>query len=292
MNLTSQNKEEKISEKSHSPSQITFKTINVEGLNAIIKHWEGNIYKKEVLIKMKEERKIDENLKKGIEMICWLADNKNNVIVLTETKLTDPKKSITFKNTINKYTNKAFWIFCNNSKDENANKGVITMIPKKLFTKPKHKIIKHGMVTESILTPLENKKMKITLISYYNNDFQNNRNLSEEIIEKYLHLNKWIMAGDFNQKMDYERDVKRNYKISEKSENKSLCVKFENIVKNSNLFYEIEDNKYTHKSIKNFDNEIKEKETRLDWILFSKYFNDLEKKVIKLPTLTLKLIIL
>ena len=112
-----------------------------------------------------------------------------------------------FNYKVNKATRKSFWIYCNFYKDESKH-GVITLIPRKFFSKPNHKVLKEGMVTESKLPLKGENNSVITLISYYNPNPSRNTNLCKLVLEKNTLIKKVIIAGDFNQISNVEKNVK------------------------------------------------------------------------------------
>jgi len=138
-----------------SSSNLSIKTLNVRSIKGLVDLWEDNLIKhddniEKITIK---DKPINRKRLKGLELINWIDQNKESIIILTETKLNSTKKAFTFKNKVNKLTNQAFWIFSNNiNNSDQPSKGVITMIPKKFFLKPEHKIIEKGLVTQYLLT--------------------------------------------------------------------------------------------------------------------------------------------
>ena len=259
---------------------LTIKTVNVRGIRKIVDEWFKQMksfnlkWDKRIKEKKQEEETIEnESKEKGTLLIDWIDKNRKCIIVLTETKLKCREDVIAFNDRVNKATRKSFWIFCNffNGK---AKHGVITLIPRKFFLKPNHRVLKEGMVTESKLFLKNKPNSEITLISYYNPNPSKHRYLCKTILEKNTLLKKVIIAGDFNQITDVDKDVKRIKgelpSLNTVNEKRKKAKIFSNLIKDCNLHFSEGNDIYTYKSI-NVNQEI---HRRIDWILFSSFFQD------------------
>ena len=226
---------------------------------------------------MKWDKRIKNNensvKEKGTLLTDWIDANRNSIIILTETKLKCKEDVIAFNYQINKVTKKSFWIFCNYFRND-AKHGVITLIPRKFFSKPNHKILKEGMVTESKLSLKNSPNSEFTLISYYNPKPSLHKDLCELVLEKNTLLKKVIIAGDFNQITDVDKDIKRVKEDlpNQNTMNNSLrkAKIFKNLIKDCNLLFSDKKDSFTYKCIK--VNE--ETYRRIDWIFFTPYFKD------------------
>ena len=257
---------------------LTIKIVNVKGITDIVDYGTINyICKNRSLLNENEQLEKKNPHFKILCLLLFIIKNKNCIIILTETKLKNNKDVIfSFYKLIKKITNNSFWIFCNNQSKEKACGGVTTLIPKKLFKKPTHQIFAVGMVTSSKIELKKKPFTSLTLISYYNPDSKSNIDLSKNTIENFSHIDNLIIAGDFNEIIDYNRDFNRVINSSKSSTIKrkiSNANKFENIIKNANLNYNIIDNTFTFFSKKlekiNF-------ESRIDWIFYSNFFKKFE----------------
>lgn len=258
---------------------LTIKTINVRGIRKIVENWHKEMksfkmkWDNRIKEKKEEEKKENNVNEKGILLIDWIDENRNNIIVLTETKLKCKDDVIAFNNKVNKATKKSFWIFCNYFKDD-AKHGVITLIPRKFFFKPNHKVLKEGMVTESKLFLKSKPNSEITLISYYNPNPSKYNNLCKTVLEKNTLVKKVIIAGDFNQITNVERDVKRikgeKPNVNTQNNNLRKANFFFNLINDCNLNFTEGKDVFTFK-LNNINDEIYR---RIDWILFSSYFKN------------------
>ena len=197
---------------------LTIRTINVRGIRQIVKNWYNEIksfktkWDKRIVEKKYEEdneEQAKESVKnKGTILLYWIDQNRNSIIILTETKLSCKEDVFDFNYKVGKATNKSFWIYYNYFKEKSKH-GVITLIPKKLFSKQNHKVLKEGMINESKFPLKGENNSVITLISYYNLNPSRNTNLCKMVLEKNTLIKKVIIAGDFNQITDVNVDVKR-----------------------------------------------------------------------------------
>ena len=260
----------------------------MRGINKIAKYWKKNILnskkKDDNVKKIESSKKIDLDshlLKKtsiendALNLLYWIKTNKNSNIVLTETKLKTKEDTFTVIKIIKKITNNKNWIFCNNLRNsDNPKHGTITITPKRFFSTPKNKVIKAGMVTETTLKHKQHKGIDLTIVSYYNPNRSQNPKLSSQILAKYSHQSKVIIAGDFNEIMCYKRDYfRRRGSIKDKTikNKKSKAADFKNNIKNNNFFYNLKSNIFTHQTIQ--ESRVI-RESRIDWILFSSYFKE------------------
>ncbi len=217
----------------------------------------------------------NKNLKSKKELIKFKSSNlllllnsmKKNIIILTESKLSSLDQIFTFRNKIKDFTNDNFWVFCNNH-GEKPKHGIITLIPKKIFKKPEHEIIKNGMVTKTTLSS-KYYDFKLILISYYNPNYNKNKSLSQNIFESFSHLNNCIIAGDFNESKNYNSDYLRvEGQIQETTiKNKvKKCNNFYNISSNANFISrDFPENKFSHYTFEK--NNLVSKQN-IDWIFF------------------------
>ena len=261
------------------PFEIPILTVNVQGIKNCVDEWNQKLTKlkkkgdERIVKKDEDENKVKKPPKdKGTLLLSWIDQNRNNIIILTETKLKDKKDSHTFLKAIKSATNDSFWTFCNFM--GKSKHGVATLIPKKLFKKPSHRILEKGMVTQSLISSKQCTNFEFILISYYNPNVQKNPNLSEHILEKNIHQSKVIIAGDFNQSTNTSSDYKRiNGRELEPStiENKEKKAQsFNQLVKNCNLFFEEGNDLFT------FERKTKDEHylRRIDWIFYTKYFEN------------------
>jgi hypothetical protein len=276
--------------KSHGSdsSIIELRTLNVRGINQITKIWKKNYLKTkkkdDEIFKMVTTNK-DDIVSDLFDKVCiendanqlllWIKMNKESIIVLTETKLKTKEDTFNFIKSVQWITKNKCWIYCNNlNETKHAKHGVITIIPKKYYLKPTHKNIKKGMITETILKNKLKPSNSFTLISYYNPNFSENPNLSKQILDKYNNQKKIIIAGDFNEMIDFKRDyhrIKGTIKMETIKNKTSKAKKFKENIKTNNFFYDINPSCYTHKTINDKE---KIKETRIDWILYSSFFKN------------------
>ena len=260
-------------------------TLNIQGINQVVKQWNKLNLKKNckyiskmnnqsILNKATMPQKTNTELK-SFQLFNWLIENKDKVIILTETKLHEKKTNFIFRDTLKKFGFSS-WIHCNNTNTNSACQGIITILPKFLFTKVSHQIIEHGKVTETTAT-LKATNQVLKLISFYNPNVQEYPNLHAETITKYYQTDKLIIAGDFNKIINITRDYKNisNSPKTKTLENKrSQAGNFEKLLKTYKIFYDTSPDQYSHttvcsKVITSFE--------RIDWILYSKFFEECEK---------------
>ena len=306
--MMNKNKGETPAPSGASPSKTPLEilTVNVRGMNKYVDVMTTRKGKyRDEAIKRKEERKkekedennpqeepnVDEQRSYGGKVdtdafLLWISQNKNKIIVLTECKLKNKDSANVLKECIKITSDDSFWVFCN-FLEGNASAGVTTLIPKKSFHKPEHKILEKGMVTESTLHFKSRERNEIVLISYYNTNVSVKKDLSKIILEqKVSHLPKVIIAGDFNQMLDSEIDYENENVESLKPETLEIkekkSRKFKQLVEECNLFYTRGEEKIFTFERNSTNSTYK---SRIDWIFFSKYFNHKENKITsKTPT--------
>ena len=264
-----------------SKTPLEILTVNVRGMNSYVDVMEQrkDKYKSDMIEKKESKKTKNKKIDDTDLLLFWITENSNKIIVLTETKLHEVKKELIFRECVKVLSEDAFWVFCNHNNKASA--GVITLIPKKIFHKPKHCVLEKGMVTHSEIRFKSRERLDFVLISYYNPNSNKNSQLSKIILEqKAAHEEKVIIVGDFNQMLDSEID----YENAEKDKLSPMTIekkgkksqKFKKLVSDCNLFYTRgEDNLFTYRKDSNTINY----KSRIDWIFYSAFFNHKENAI-------------
>eukprot|EP01091_Cochliopodium_minus_P010752 TRINITY_DN2923_c0_g1_i1.p1 TRINITY_DN2923_c0_g1~~TRINITY_DN2923_c0_g1_i1.p1 ORF type:complete len:492 (-),score=138.28 TRINITY_DN2923_c0_g1_i1:594-2069(-) len=236
--------------------QLIIKTVNVQSINSV----SSCLFKN-----FKVEEKV---LEKGESFASFISNNCNCILVLTETKV---EEEVNLVEAIKTISDDAFWIGCNHT---GGKAGVVTLVPKSLFNNPNFQNHVQGMVTECEISFVGREDPKITLVSYYNpcpNEFPN-KDLSGETFARYKNKEKVIIAGDFNEILDVERDYISPNDLNEdyKKQKINKANLFSGRVKENNLHYFEKEGIYTHQS------KAYQSEGRIDHIFYSEYFSKLE----------------
>ena len=273
---------------------LTVKTVNIQGGLSVISNFLRKSKKKKLSIgeeKKLKKQKNQENYEKKKKKInklntlfLWINNNVNSVIVLTETKAT-PERAKLFEPLFNE----RFYVFCNNfyneeehlnpTKGRRSKQGTITLIPKSHFSIISNQYLMEGKVT---LTSFFNKNLpnkKINLVSYYNPSLKDYPYLFDDTIQKVKSLEHLIIAGDFNQIINYSLDYNRttgNIKEATKKNKIKKANLFNGKLEILKLNYSRDLPKFTHTKTSNKSSG--QSEQNIDWILFTKDLDHIENQ--------------
>eukprot|EP01091_Cochliopodium_minus_P008788 TRINITY_DN2048_c0_g1_i3.p1 TRINITY_DN2048_c0_g1~~TRINITY_DN2048_c0_g1_i3.p1 ORF type:complete len:1238 (+),score=221.66 TRINITY_DN2048_c0_g1_i3:3263-6976(+) len=206
---------------------------------------------------------------KGEKIKNMILDNKDTIFVITESKTKDCSLE-----SLNFFFKQFFFIAMNNFGEDKGKSGVITLIPRKIFEKPTTEFIESGMLTKSYVK-MKDKEFYLTLLSYYNPDPKIYSTLIDKTLTLTLSTVNCIIAGDFNQIIDFERDYEstntNGIQSSSKTAKRKRAEVFRRKLENFDLNYLRDSPSFTFEGPKS--------KSTIDWILFSKRILELDPLV-------------